>query len=240
NTTITAMSNFFNTRTSHGLLPGVVNAASVSGQITKSGNVRATYQIGISYASGRYSVQVILKPTANLTNYWRFITVGSGKFDIWSHQSITGTSSPLSRAIADSLILEIDDIDWKDNYKHQDNRKTLVSSIQNSDKVITVGNYINRTWWYPNVNGDTTYTEIYNTHVQGQFNEESSRGPTRDGRQKPDITATGTFTLATGNLTNINSLINTNQVARVAEGGLHNRNGRTSIASPCVAGAAAL
>jgi hypothetical protein len=127
-------------------------------------------------------------------------------------------------------------------YKFPDTRKTIVSSLQNSDKVITVANYVNRAWYlnakYDSVTmrHDTTFTGL----TTGALFHTSSRGPTRDNRQKPDIAATGTFTLATGNRNHINISLGANNYAQVADDSLHNRNGGTSMASPCVAGAVAL
>ena len=68
----------------------------------------------------------------------------------------------------------------------------------------------------------------------------SSIGPTRDGRIKPDIAATGTVTTATGDSLYIALLTGSGQSSKVSLGGKHTRNGGTSMASPIVAGVAAL
>ncbi|MGB6035328.1 MAG: S8 family peptidase, partial [Cryomorphaceae bacterium] len=60
-----------------------------------------------------------------------------------------------------------------------------------------------------------------------------------DNRLKPDIAATGDIILAAGRLEDLDALI-ANNPDRVAEGGMHHRNGGTSMASPVVAGVAAL
>ena len=71
------------------------------------------------------------------------------------------------------------------------------------------------------------------------ISENSSSGPTRDNRQKPDITATGDVILSAGRIETLNQMIS-NDPTRVAEGGWHYRNGGTSMASPVVSGVAAL
>lgn len=61
----------------------------------------------------------------------------------------------------------------------------------------------------------------------------SSRGPTSDGRRKPDIMAPGTLTSAAGNTENSNPPVDPNQANTAFMSG-------TSMATPAVAGAAAL
>jgi hypothetical protein len=128
------------------------------------------------------------------------------------------------------------------NYKFPDVNKTLVSSIQCSERVITVANYENRAWYLnANINpitqlNDTTFTGF----VTGRLNKDSSKGPTRDERQKPDVSAPGTYTLATGNRQHIAVTLGANKGFEIADDSLHNRNGGTSMASPVVAGIAAL
>jgi hypothetical protein len=82
--------------------------------------------------------------------------------------------------------------------------------------------------------------------IPGKQYRTSSFGPTRDYRLKPDISATGSTTIATGDLRLVNGTTgysgyvgNSNRF-KIGLGGKHIRNGGTSMASPVVAGVAAL
>ncbi|HRG88725.1 MAG TPA: S8 family serine peptidase, partial [Chitinophagales bacterium] len=68
----------------------------------------------------------------------------------------------------------------------------------------------------------------------------SSAGPTRDGRTKPDLMATGNTIIATGNLTDIAFRLANSQRNVVGYGGKHRRNGGTSMSSAMVTGIVAL
>jgi len=163
------------------------------------------------------------------TNYrWRFSTTGSGKFDCWSYapfgtSEIFATGLPTTAAYPPMA-----------DYRLPDNEKTIVDSWVCSDKVIAVGNYYNRESFVNYLGELTTYPV-----TQGAISLNSSRGPTRDDRQKPTIAASGDNTLSAGRLVHLNALIN-NEPHKVAQDGWHYINGGTSMSSPVVAGAAAL
>lgn len=223
---------FINVKRNYNLQPGIINDAQRNFFLTDSlGANIGTILTEMRYAEGRYSLQAIIQPQS-ATDVWRFMTTGFGFFDIWSSQVLMNASNMIAEfpvGLDTSLVKGIK------NYKFPDNQKSMVSSIQSSDKVITVANYQNNEWFL-NACGDTTFTGI----ISGERAKESSLGPTRDNRQKPDIAATGAFTLSVGNRSNINSLLNTNQCNKVSNDSLHQTNGGTSMASPVVAGAAAL
>lgn len=175
-----------------------------------------------------YSCEVFIEP--DLTDYyWRFITNGSSRFDLWSGLSTTGTSDMVLTLPSAAVFPDIS------RYKLPDTQQTIVSSFTCSDKVITVANYINRNE-YIDYYGDQI---AYPLDVPGGLAISSSFGPTRDGRIKPDATAPGNRTLATSQLSQAAALI-LSQAYKVALGGMHNVNGGTSMASPVVAGIAAL
>lgn len=224
----------------YNLNPGFVDVVQQNFSLNDSfGNPLATIRTQITHDKGRYLYEVIILP-ANVNHLWRFITTGSGKFDIWSSTAVMGTSDMVSVFPNDSTFAAR--VPGIQHYKFPDTKKTMVSSFQNSDKVITVANYVNRSWYLNarynplTMRHDTTFTGL----TTGALYYTSSRGPTRDNRQKPDIAATGTFTLATGNRNHIQITLSANNYIQIADDSLHNRNGGTSMASPCVAGAVAL
>jgi len=120
------------------------------------------------------------------------------------------------------------------HYVLPDKDKHMVDSWACSDKVITVGNHYN-------VVAYTDYAGNWqsSTAIPGDISLNSSWGPTRDERQKPDMTATGDVTFSASTLEIIDVLIAL-EPNKVDPGGMHVRGGGTSIASPVVAGAVAL
>lgn len=169
----------------------------------------------------RYSMIYFVKPDST-SYYWRLITMGSGKFDLWSFNMVS-TGLPNSSVFPDIV-----------RYKLPDLTQTIVSSFTCSDKVIAVGNFNNRVR-YTDVNGNQQYV----TPGAGMLAASSSKGPTRDGRIKPDITATGDVLLSCIRLADIPAFL-ANQPHKLAAGGKHFRDGGTSTSSPVVAGVAAL
>jgi hypothetical protein len=119
--------------------------------------------------------------------------------------------------------------------------QNIASSFTCSDKTITVGSYTNRSY-YIDVNGNPFFYDsiyVYPT-TAGPLSAFSSHGPTRDGRIKPDITATGEKVVSTAYLPQIIFLLNSPYDYLIASGGQHTVGSGTSFASPVVAGIAAL
>ena len=182
----------------------------------------------IGMRGAQYQIQVeVIQPFSN-QYLWRFATTGGGKFDCWSHAPF-GTSE-----IVQTNLPGIGAYPAMVHYELPDNKKTIVNSWVCSDKVITVGNYVNRNSWI-NYLGEETVVSA----TTGAISINCSRGPTRDNRQKPDIAASGDQTLSAGRIATLNSWININP-EKVAQDGMHYINGGTSIASPVVAGVAGL
>jgi hypothetical protein len=73
----------------------------------------------------------------------------------------------------------------------------------------------------------------------GQLSPNSSKGPNRVGQIKPDISATGDGMMSSCPIWLSDALVTSNP-SMLAEGGRHVRNGGTSMASPVIAGIAAL
>ncbi len=172
--------------------------------------------------SGGYTMQFNIIPDSTTYN-WRLITTGNGKFDVWDF-NIVSSGLPSLATMSDSLY-----------YKFPDLNQTMVSSFQCLDNVITVGNYTNRKSMlnYNNV------MFVDSTRTPGQRHPNSSSGPTRDGRIKPDIAAPGDFVMSCSLLSNLpaNAVAYPNSYDPL---GFHVLGGGTSASSPSVAGIAAL
>lgn len=96
---------------------------------------------------------------------------------------------------------------------------------------ITVGSYTTKKCWDSQA-GNRCYS--YSPTV-GEISNFSSLGPTRDGRQKPDIAAPGEAVVSS-----LSSDDTSNASTAIAPGGLHVRSRGTSMAAPHVTGAVAL
>ncbi|MFL5764016.1 MAG: S8 family serine peptidase [Bacteroidia bacterium] len=175
-----------------------------------------------SLAGGVYSMEFLITPDSTAYN-WRLMCTGNGKFDLWSFNMIS-SGLPSAAIMPDSIY-----------YKAPDLTQTMVSSFQCLDEVITVGNYTNRRSM---LNYNSVMFIDY-TRVPGRRHPNSSCGPTRDGRIKPDIAAPGDFVMSCSLLSNLPA----DAVAYpdyYDPGGYHTLGGGTSAASPGVAGIAAL
>lgn len=171
---------------------------------------------------GVYSMEFIITPDSG-SYKWRLMTTGTGKFDSWTFDVYAGALPPAS-TMPDSSFCKLSDTD-----------KTTVSSFQCLDEVISVGNYTNR-----KVYMDVNSVPYVNTATNpGVLHATSSRGPTRDGRIKPDICSPGDMTVA-AMVVAMGPFLIANYPDNVALGGYHVRNGGSSHASPSVAGIAAL
>ena len=162
---------------------------------------------------------------------FRFQTYGSGHYDLWGGSNVTSSfvHSDFETNIPDSTLFP--DII---NYNMPDSLQTIVDKWNCSDKVISVGNIKNR-MGHIDLNGNT-YTPTGSTLV-GELSYSSSMGPNRLGVTKPDIVASGDVSLGSGPFSFLN---NPSYNGNIDEGGYHIRNGGTSMASPAVAGIAAL
>jgi len=185
-------------------------------------------EIYVEKSYGRYGMDVIIYPDSS-NYYWSFRASGSGQFDIWSAAPVTHTSNMIINGLPSSSVLP--SIQF---YRFPDFKKNIVSSWQCSDKVLTVGNYVNRSS-YIDYNGNV---QLITEPVQDLAGS-SSHGPTRNGRIKPDVCASGSGTISTGAHNYMSILIQADPT-KVAQGGMHRINGGTSLASPVAAGIAAL
>jgi subtilisin family serine protease len=197
--------------------------------LNSEGDTLASVEYWAQLRGEQIQMQVFMEEPDSLDYRFRLMLSGEGRVDIWT-TNIFGTSDIVQEGALPNA-LEFPDIE---NYVLPDKRMHMVSSWTCSDKVITVANYVNRSS-YVDVNGETTTIN----ETEGALATSSSSGPTRDDRQKPDLAATGTVTLSTGNFQMLEGLIE-NEPFKVAQGGMHFRNAGSSMASPVVAGTAAL
>lgn len=186
-----------------------------------SGNRLARVQSFGELIGDRYQIQFIIYPDSN-SYHFRFSTTGLGSMDMWSYNYLPNTifSLPIPNTATYPAM---------SNYTLPDINQNIVSSFTCSDKVLTVGETGNKRS-YKMCNGN-----IYNLssiNVNG-LESASSHGPTRDGRIKPDITASGGITLSAAVL----SQVNANKYDSTC---MYVRDGGTSTSAPVVAGVAAL
>lgn len=182
----------------------------------------------VAQRGDQYHIQVAVQQPFSTQMYWRFATTGGGIFDCWSYAPF-GTSDIVYSNLPSTV--QYPDMEA---YELPDTDKTIVDSWVCSDKVITVGNYNNRDS-FVNALGEISTYDL----TPGAIADKCSRGPTRDNRQKPTIAASGEVILSAGRIAQINSLLNL-EPHKVAQDSMHYVNGGTSLASPIVAGVAAL
>jgi len=164
-------------------------------------------------------------------HFYGLFTVGSGTHDIWS-TSLLGWSDIVRTGLP--TIGQYPNIS---KYIYPDTNQSIVSSWNCSPNIISVGNYENRKSY---VNQFDSLV-IYAAAVVGQKGGTSSRGPNRLNYTKPDLMAPGNYTMGAGRFQDLNYLkTNATKGYKLAKGGYHFGNGGTSMASPAVAGIAAL
>ncbi len=195
--------------------------------IWNGSNRIGVFEIWTEIVDGSYHLQLYSGSLDSSTYKLRFMTRGNGKYDLWSMFSSNGNS--LETNLPSSLLVpEIV------NYQMPDNLQTIVTGFQCSPKIITVGSIRNRAS-HINKNGLISTNPAINT--PGNLAINSSRGPSRNLILKPDITANGELVLSTGTTVFLN---NPNKKNLVDIDNWHYNSSGTSMASPVVAGIAAL
>jgi subtilisin family serine protease len=210
----------------------------LSKNLFRNSNLLGQVNMQATLDEGRYHVEFLITPS-DASNYWRLQTSGSGKFDLWSSSTLIG-SADMTDYIQTGDTSNPQIYIQYPNYRHPDSLKTMVSSWQNSDKVITVANYSNRAGYFDRDSNYQDMTAAPYSEVIGKRFATSSIGPTRDGRMKPDVSATGSTTICTGDANFIAVATAPQNRIKVYVTKKHIRNGGTSMSSPIVAGIAAL
>ncbi len=179
--------------------------------------------------NGVYHIEMVMLDPDSADYYFRFETTGSGEFDLWS-----GAWLGAANIVSTGLPSEVDFPEII-HYQLPDLMSTTVSSWTCSPKVVTVGNFKNQ-YDYIDYTG-TPY--VLTGGPPGELSPNSSKGPNRLDYVKPDVAATGDGIMSACPLWLSASLIVSNP-SMMALGGQHVRNGGTSMASPVIAGIAAL
>ena len=201
--------------------------------IKNGSNTLAIVETYAELQDDKYYLEVLLQePDSNSYNF-SILSTGSGLFDFWSTR-LLGTSDVVETGLPS--IAQYPKIAF---YSFPDSNQTTVSSFSCSQSVLTVANFRNRKT-YLDVD---SIERVDTTGSAGEIANSSSLGPDRRGNVKPDIGATGDNTLSAVSAVrialNLASPWPVNR-QRVALGGMHMQNGGTSMASPVVAGIAAL
>ena len=194
--------------------------------IWNGSNRIATIQLWAEVVDSAYHLQLFMDKLDSTSYKIRFMTKGTGKYDLWSGVNV-GANSMIT-TIPSALILP-----QIVNYQMPDNLQTLVSGFQCSEKIITVGNIRGRNQY---INKNNVMSSMA-ANPPGKISPNSSTGPTRLGIQKPDISFNGDGVLSTSRLA---FLANASNNGQIAQAGWHSIGGGTSQASPGVAGVAAL
>jgi len=199
--------------------------------IKNGSNILAIVETYGELQGDKYVLQVLLnEPDSNTYNF-SILSTGTGKFDFWS-STLLGTSKIVETGLP--TVVQYPPIAF---YTLPDSAKTTVSSFSCSSNIITVANFVNRKSYL-----DVDSIIRINPETAGQKAYTSSIGPDRRGNLKPDIAATGDYTFGPESAAVIaaNMAAGPANRAKVAYGAMHRYNGGTSMASPVVAGIAAL
>lgn len=190
-----------------------------------------TYMYAANFNSGVIELEVYFDIVDSTSYLYRFITKGSGYYNCWSttNQVLYFNDMISSNLPSSSLVPDIN------KYQLPDNNQAIASSFNSSKNVITVANMKSRRS-HIDKNGTTYISQPTNIAI-GQIYISSSKGPNRLGETKPDITAAGEIGIEAVPSTFYS---NPSNYSAVDANGFQGRNGGTSIASPTVAGMAAL
>jgi len=202
--------------------------------ISNNGNYLGEVNYWAEEFNGTYRMRMYVSNIDSINYRYSLRTTGSGGLDIWSSSSsaVNGTTSDMyydgipSSTVYPAMV----------NYKTPDYEQQIVSNWACSDVVITVGNYTNRNEYVDVDENTVEFTSL----TPGQIAALSSAGPSHQSSIKPDVAAPGELTITSGASFQIQNQLTNNQRYRVGVGGMHNRAGGTSSASPVVAGIGAL
>lgn len=196
----------------------------------RNGNRIATIEIYPEQIGNNVHLEIYFSQVDSTNYIYSFKTKGSGMYDAWTGSATIGLNNIVQTLPTPQVYPRII------HYNLPDSLQTVVSSWNCSEKVISVGNILNRLNHIDKNGNVYNVAPTYNA-VVGQLSPNSSKGPSRKGIVKPDVSACGDVSLSAGP----NWILNTPlYYTSVDIDGLHVRNGGTSMASPVIAGIAAL
>ena len=213
--------------TAHNLSSDIANPIIIDTLLNNAGESLATIWTIREIVGGNLHAQIAFIAIDSIDYLYRFEAFGEGHYDLWGG-SFLGHSDFVTEIPTVAELPAIAD------YVAPDTLQTIVDSWNCSEKVISVGELRNR-MSHIDLNGNT-YNASPGTAV-GELSSASSKGPSRTGVQKPDISASGGISLASGPFSWLNDPA---YAGSIDQGGFHIRNGGTSMAAPVVTGIAAL
>ncbi len=210
-----------------------INTYGVDTLYSFGGDLLAVCTTFTTVRGGQYHLEVMMQAPDSAAYYWRVMMTGSGLCDAWDNQGF-GLSEIVSTQSAPP-VPTVAEYPPMANYVLPTIERGIVDSWACSPHVICVGNYQNETN-YIACNGNP-----YSVGgTEGSIAFCSSYGTTRTGLQKPDIAAPGDITFSAAPLALINLFQGGTGIFKLSSDCMHVRAGGTSIASPAVAGTAAL
>lgn len=190
-----------------------------------NGNRIAIIQTAADINAGTYELDIDIQQDS-VGYFYTLETTGSGLFDAWDFEYLKKNQLPPTLA----------NIPRMQYYKEPDSLQTICTGFQCSEEVITVANYTERTGFISLGGAFSPQPGPYDTLAYN-----SSRGPTRDGKIKPDITSPGDNIVTPGNVFFCHdNAVNYPGPGIISEDTLHMKFDGTSAASPGVAGVALL
>lgn len=205
-----------------------------SEDINVGGNVLGSVDTWAEIIGGQYFMQVhMYQPDSSQYNF-RFMTTGTGTFDVWSTEN---NILDFSNMVPEEDLPDAGTFPDIARYQAPDSMQSIVSSWTCLPSVITVGNYMNR----------DTYLD-YNSVVRnvdasvpvGEHYPTSSRGPNRLGDVKPNVIAPGNKAMTASVISMMNGWISSRPDVMDPDGMHRTSPGGTSSAAPVVSGTVAL
>ena len=193
-----------------------------------NGNLIGVIDIFGDYYEGAYDLYINCYAFGN-SDRWEVAVTGTGMLDGYNDRDLIGNANFFG-SIPDSA--EYPRIQY---HVAPDRYQSIVGSWNCSPAVISVGMHDDRNS-YVDYNGNLVILE---GDTPGDLSPRSSRGPTRTGIIKPDVSAPGQRALSPTSLAIAADLI-ANDPANISFTGFHTRFSGTSSAAPMVGGAAAL
>lgn len=196
----------------------------------RNGNRIATIEIYPEQVGNNVHLEIYFSQVDSTNYIYSFKTTGTGMYDAWTGSSTIGLNNVVQTLPSVATYPRIV------HYNFPDSLQTIVSSWNCSEKVISVGNIRNRLNHIDRNGNVYNVAPTYNAAV-GQLSPNSSKGPSRKNVVKPDVSACGDVSLSAGPtwILSTPSFYNSVDID-----GWHVRNGGTSMASPVIAGIAAL